>query len=129
MEIKKIKNYFKVGCCCLGAKNVSIEFIMELCRHLNETHGKNKTLYIYLNKPEKDEISEQLGMSISTINRYIKQCIDNHILFKTKYPAYFRVSVLLIPKYKWDYIEDLKLAVDFKNNHLSRELVIDGEDE
>lgn len=128
MNIKDIKNYFKFGCCFLGAKNVPIEFIMELCGHLNETYYKNKKLYIYLSKPYKDEISAQLGVSIHSINRYIKQCIDSGILFKTQDPTCFLVNQLLIPKYRWDNIVELKLEVDFKKKKLKRELVIGGED-
>lgn len=126
MDVKNIKRFIECYCGYIGAKNVSVLFLMELCKYVHESNSEDSKIekHVTISKRERDEIAKELGVSDRIIKKQIINCIDNHLLFKTKYRYYFKVNQCLIPKFKWDNIEELRAEFDFTKNIATINVVI-----
>lgn len=110
-------NFIKVYLDCIltfnGGKYIPSDFLIELCKYVTYDNKKGEQMYVKIAKKERDEIASALGVADITIKRYLKNCIDNGILFKYNRRAYFILNPFLIAKDEWNNINELKVEFNF----------------
>lgn len=117
LKIKKEPAFIKLYLDCMltftGTKHIPSNFLMEICKYINYANSKSKQMYLKIAKQEREEISKELGISDSMIKKYIRNCVDGGILFKTNYRASFIVNPFLIAKGEWKNIKELRAEFNF----------------
>lgn len=117
LKVSKEPNFIKLYLDCMltftGTKHIPSNFLMEICRYINYSNKNKKQMYLTLSKRERDEMAKELGISDSMVKRYIRNCIDSGILFKTDYRACFIVNPFLIAKGEWNNIKELRAEFNF----------------
>jgi hypothetical protein len=119
-----VKVYYKTVLAFKEIKNIPMDFLLQLCNYIGYAdNGKQMT--IILNKMVKDQISENLGLCASMVDKNIKKCVDAGILFKTKYRGSFIVNPFMIARGEWKNIKTLRADFDFISGKFSYKKELD----
>lgn len=110
-----IKIYFNTIMHFNGIKNISADFLILICNYITYANNKKEQMRCVLNKMARDEISKELKVTSSMIDKNIKKCIDAGILFKTDYRATYIVNPFLIARGEWKNIKSLQTEFDYIN--------------
>lgn len=107
-----IKVYYETMMSFNQIHNVPTSFVLSLSKFL-EWSNEGKPSMATLNKRAKEIMATDCGVDIRQIERYIKQSVENGLLFKTTYRGVYEVNPFMIAKGKWESIKQLRTQFDF----------------
>lgn len=114
-EFDFIKVYFNTVLTFSGIKNISPDFLLCLCNYIIYTNEEKTQMRITINKMIKDEMTQKLNIKANMIEKYIRKCVENGILFKTEYRGSYTVNPFLFAKDEWKNIKSLQTEFDYTN--------------
>lgn len=95
-----------------GAHDIPTDVLLAFTKYITYANGDTQQ-QIYLPKPIKQQISNDVGISVSMIDKYIKKMVDAGVLFKSDCRGFFIVNPWLIAKGDWKNISKLRAEFDF----------------
>lgn len=98
-----------------GAHDIPTDVLLALSKHITYANGESQQ-QVYLPSPIKKQIADDVGISISMINKYIKKMVDAGVLFRSDCRGFFIVNPWLIAKGEWKNISKLRAEFDFVGN-------------
>lgn len=110
-----IKLYYGTMCVFQGAEDIPVNFLCEMSNFLTYANANKDQMTVSLGMYHRNIIAKNLGISVESVNRIIKKCVDSQVLFKTGFRGTYIANPFLIARGNWDTIRDLRAAFDYKN--------------
>lgn len=123
-----IKVYYETMMAFNRIHDIPVSFVLSMAKYLEWTN-EGKPSVVTLNKRVKENMSADCGVATRQIDRYIKQSVENGLLFRTQYRSVYEVNPFMIAKGKWDSIKKLRAEFDFVGGKWTRTIVNDPTDQ
>lgn len=98
-----------------GVREVPTYILLEISKRITYANADGSHQRVHIGKLDKNEMSENYGISISMINKYIRKMVEYGVLFKTEERGTYDVNPWLIARGEWKNISQLRTEFDFIN--------------
>lgn len=117
-----IKLYYKTFLSFNNINDIPLDFVLQLCEYIGYANSSDQQMTITVNKMMKENMIKRLNYkSISSIDKILKKCVSQGLLFKTQYRGVYVVNPFFIAKGSWNIIKKLQGQFDFVNGKWSFE--------
>lgn len=114
-----IKVYYESMMAFNQIHNIPVSFVLSLSRFL-EWSNDGEPQCATLNKRAKSIMCDDCKVSLPQLNRYIRQSVENGLLFKTQFRGVYEVNPFMIAKGRWESIKELRTNFDYVNGKWKR---------
>lgn len=118
-EPEFIKIYYQTMLAFNDIEGIPLNYLLSLSKFI-EWANPDTPMFVTINKRVKDEISKDCNISISHLDRHIRNSVNFGILFKTEYRAVYEVNPFMIAKGKWESIKNLQCRFSYVNGKWER---------
>lgn len=125
-----VKVYLDMIASFVGIKNVSTDFLMEMCKHIQYTNEDDASSgIIVFNRLVKDSIAKNLKIGLNMVEKYRQRCLKAGVLVRhPKYRGIYIANPYLIAKGKWDSIKKFQANFDFVDGNWEYQISGTGTD-
>lgn len=124
-----VKLYLNTMLSFSGINNVSVEFLVCLCNHLDNRYinDEKKPLVFKNDAYNKDEMAKELGIGVPMVKKHIKKLVDAGVLIKTNRRSVYFVNPYLLARGQWQNIKSLQMHFELYSGEWRVDTVLNPE--
>lgn len=116
-SVQKEPNFIKVYLDTMmafnGVKGIPASVLISFSNYITYANTNMQQMEISFTQRNKKQISEELGISVDMVRKYITKCVENGVFFKSEFRGTYIVNPWLIARGEWKNITQLRAEFDF----------------